>query len=340
MYELQFHPANIRKQVRYFFLARRTVRWIMFGVFLLCCLLITGAVLAPLGIQSMLLSSKLHLLRHQNKGQRDILEHRKKALEELHVGIDAARTHLDQMSLILGAPQTITSGTGGFPEPIGLEIDVPAAQIAVRQSAKLQSDSMALLVLATELEDFAHANQELTEVVPSICPIPIGSFVLTSPFGNRTSPFTNSSDHHAGIDLAARVGTPVMASGDGHVIFAGRFNLRKYVRWWRYGNVVVIGHGQNYLTIYAHLEDISVTTSAQVRRGETVGTVGNTGWSTSPHLHYEVRVLRDGHDQAVPVDPRIYILNYRWKDHETMLINSRRAPAQSFDPLPSRINLK
>jgi murein DD-endopeptidase MepM/ murein hydrolase activator NlpD len=176
--------------------------------------------------------------------------------------------------------------------------------------------------------------------VPSICPVPVGSFVLTSPFGNRVSPFTNTSDFHAGIDLAAREGVPVLATGDGRVVFAGRFPLRRNVRWWRYGNVVVLAHGDRFLTIYAHLAEIAVRRGQRVRRGEQLGTVGNTGWSTSPHLHYEVRVRGEDDSEPEPVDPRIYILDYQWTGHEEMLARSRSAPPPSFDPLPSRVKAR
>ena len=140
-----------------------------------------------------------------------------------------------------------------------------------------------------------------------------------------------------GIDLAAREGTPVLAGGGGRVVYASRFPLRRNVRWWRYGNVVVLRHGERYVSIYAHLEEISVRRGSQLLRGEQLGTVGNTGWSTSPHLHYEVRVISEGGSDPVPVDPRIYILNYQWTGHEELLVRARTAPPPSFDPLPSRM---
>jgi murein DD-endopeptidase MepM/ murein hydrolase activator NlpD len=240
------------------------------------------------------------------------------------------------MSLILGAPQD-SEGLGGYPEPLNREIAIPEAQLALRRSLKIDSDTKALLMLADELASFSRSNEDLTLTVPSICPLPVGTFVLTSPFGNRTSPFTNTVDFHAGIDLAAREGTPVLAAGNGRVVFSGRFPLSRNVRWWRYGNVVVLAHGDRYLTIYAHLEEISVRRGAQVDRGEQVGTVGNTGWSTSPHLHYEVRGRGETEEEPTPVDPRIYILNYQWTGHEDLLVRGRSAPAPAFDPLPSRV---
>ena len=243
------------------------------------------------------------------------------------------------MSLILGAPQDST-GLGGFPAETLTEISVPEAAAASARGLELDTETRALLTLSDELASFARAHDELAEAVPSICPIPIGSFVLTSPFGNRISPFTDRSDFHAGIDLAAREGTPVLAGGGGRVVFADRFPLRRNVRWWRYGNVVVMSHAGGYLTIYAHLHEIQVRRGQQLKRGEQLGTVGNTGWSTSPHLHYEVRVEREDTGEPAPVDPRIFILNHQWTGHEALLVRGRTAPALSFDPLPSLVKVR
>jgi murein DD-endopeptidase MepM/ murein hydrolase activator NlpD len=337
MYEIQFHPADIRKQVRYYFLSRQGMRWLRLAAVGLVLLLVAGAVLAPVGIQSLMLTGRLRILNQQNQTQRAILAQRESALDRLERQTAQARNRQRQMSLILGAPQTAQGG-GGFPEQSSLaELTVPEAEIALRRALKVETETKALLTLADELASFAQANDELTRAVPSICPLPIGSFVLTSPFGNRTSPFTNTIDFHAGIDLAAREGTPVLASGDSRVVFAGRFPLSRNVRWWRYGNVVVLRHDERYVSIYAHLQEISVRRGTQLVRGEQLGTVGNTGWSTSPHLHYEVRVAGPEGGEPKPTDPRIFILNYQWTGHEELLVRGRRAPAPSFDPLPSRV---
>jgi murein DD-endopeptidase MepM/ murein hydrolase activator NlpD len=339
MYEIQLHPADIRKQVRYYFLSRRAFHWLVGGVAACALLLLAGVVLAPLGIQAMLLTGELHGLRQQHLLQLEILEQRSAALTRGERSVEAARLRQQQMSLILGAPQEST-GLGGFPGDPDLELSVPEADEAYRRSLDLDTESRALLKLADELATFARAHEDLTESVPSICPVPVGSFVLTSPFGDRISPFTNAADFHAGVDLAAREGTPVVAAGGGRVVFAGRFPLRRNVRWWRYGNVVVLTHHGGYLTIYAHLQDIDVRRGQQLSRGEKLGTVGNTGWSTSPHLHYEVRVVRDDSEDAQPVDPRIYILNYQWKGHEALLVRGRAAPPMAFDPLPALVNVR
>ncbi len=332
MYEIQFHPADIRKPVRYFFLSRRAFRRLVGVAVVLGAVVGLGLLAAPLGVQSLVLASRLRIERHRNRIEREILAQRRATLERLARRVERARTLERQIALILGA-RLEGGSSGGFPRPSGRRYAVPDAATGVRLAERLVTESEALLALASELEGFAREHQELTREVPSICPLQPGSFVLTSPFGERISPFTNGRDFHSGLDLAAREGTPVMATGDGRVVFAGRYPLRRNVRWWRYGNLVVIGHGRRYLTIYAHLKDVGVRRGQRVRRGQVIGTVGNTGWSTSPHLHYEVRVREDG-DEPIPVDPRIFILDYQWHGHEKLLVASRWAPPPRFDPLP------
>jgi murein DD-endopeptidase MepM/ murein hydrolase activator NlpD len=336
MYEIQYHPADIRKQVRYYFLSRKGFRLLVAGAALVALVLAAGAVLAPLGIRSLLMTGRLHALSQHNGLHREVLAERTRVLDRLEREVASARALQRQMSLILGSPQD-SEGLGGYPEQPERNLQVEAARVASERALKLDSDTRALLTLADELASFARSNEDLAEAVPSICPLPVGTFVLTSPFGNRTSPFTNTVDFHSGLDLAAREGTPVLASGGGRVVFAGRYPLRRNVRWWRYGNVVVVAHGTRYLTIYAHLNEITVRRGATLRRGEEVGTVGNTGWSTSPHLHYEVRFRKEIDDEPTPIDPRIYILNYQWTGHEELLIQGRSAPIPAFDPLPSRM---
>jgi murein DD-endopeptidase MepM/ murein hydrolase activator NlpD len=340
MYEIQFHPADIRKQVRYYFLSLSSYRLLIAAVALLAAVTVAGIVLAPLGVQALMLSGALRALRQQNRLQMEILDQRTVTLDRVGKAVDAARNRQLQMSLILGAPQN-SAGLGGFPsEPVGRDISVLEAAAAADRGQELDTQTRALLMLSDELADFARAHEELAQAVPSICPVPVGSFVLTSPFGHRVSPFTNASDFHSGIDLAAREGTPVLAAGGGRVVYASRFPLRRNVRWWRYGNVVVMSHDGGYITIYAHLQDIQVRRGQQLTRGEQLGTVGNTGWSTSPHLHYEVRADHEDTGEPVPVDPRIFILDYQWTGHEALLVRGRSAPALAFDPLPSLVKVR
>ena len=203
MYEIQFHPADIRKQVRYYFLGRKGFRRLVAGGVVAALVLTAGLVLAPLGIQSLLLAGRLHSLGQQHRLHHEVLEQRTLTLNRLERDVASARALQRQMGLILGAPQG-SEGPGGYPEPPPGDLLVPEAQLAVRRGLKLDSDTKALLTLADELASFARSNDDLAQAVPSICPLPVGTFVLTSPFGNRTSPFTNTIDFHSGIDLAAR----------------------------------------------------------------------------------------------------------------------------------------
>jgi murein DD-endopeptidase MepM/ murein hydrolase activator NlpD len=104
---------------------------------------------------------------------------------------------------------------------------------------------------------------------------------VSSGFGMRVHPIAKAWRAHQGIDYAAPTGTRVRAVGDGTVEFAGRNG--------GYGNVVILRHGQ-YTTVYAHLSRLATYRGARVAQNDTVGFVGQTGWATGPHLHYEFRV--------------------------------------------------
>ncbi len=142
------------------------------------------------------------------------------------------------------------------------------------------------------LERRLASRQERLSATPTVAPV-VG--VLTDGFGRRRDPFTGRWAHHRGLDISARRGTPVRAPADGVVAFAGRQR--------GLGKVVKISHGFGYVTVFGHLHSIDVSPGDTVRRGETIGTVGSTGRSTGPHLHYEVHV--DG----TAVNPLYYILD-------------------------------
>lgn len=105
---------------------------------------------------------------------------------------------------------------------------------------------------------------------------------VTSNFGMRSDPFHRGQRMHAGMDMAARPGTPVYATGDGYV--------RRARVAGGYGNLVELEHGFGYQTRFGHLSRILVGEGQFVRRGTMIGLVGSTGRSTGPHLHYEVRI--------------------------------------------------
>ncbi len=105
---------------------------------------------------------------------------------------------------------------------------------------------------------------------------------ITSGFKMRFHPLLHVWKAHQGVDYAAPKGTPVRSVGDGVVEFAGVQN--------GYGNMVILKHRNNYSTVYAHLSRISVRKGEIINQSQTIGTVGNSGWATGPHLHFEYRI--------------------------------------------------
>ncbi|MNJ93296.1 Murein DD-endopeptidase MepM [compost metagenome] len=118
---------------------------------------------------------------------------------------------------------------------------------------------------------------------------------ITSRFGYRVSPFSGKTVLHAGLDIAAAPGSPVYAPADGVVVFASYDES--------YGKLITIDYGYGVITRFGHLSQIYVQAGQRVNKWDVVGAVGNTGRSTGPHLHYEVRI------NGTPVDPVNFILD-------------------------------
>ena len=120
-------------------------------------------------------------------------------------------------------------------------------------------------------------RDRLAAATPSIWPV---TGWLSSTFGTRADPFTGAPDFHSGLDIAADAGEPVRATADGVVTMAAPHG--------NFGNLVVLDHGYGIGTRYGHLSGFAVAPGQRVRKGDTIGYVGSTGRSTSPHLHYEL----------------------------------------------------
>ena len=117
----------------------------------------------------------------------------------------------------------------------------------------------------------------------SVAPVmPVKGGRITSKFGYRTNPVSGNYGFHTGLDIAAAEGTPVSAAFYGEIAETGSSDV--------WGNYVLMKHSEKFYTYYCHLSEIYVTDGAVIRQGETVGLVGSTGWSTGPHLHFEVRI--------------------------------------------------
>ena len=154
----------------------------------------------------------------------------------------------------------------------------------LKGAASKQEASLQMLI------EYFEDKRSLYASTPSVWPT---RGWVTSHFGNRTSPFSGILKFHEGLDIAAQTGTPVMAPADGVVIKAG-FGTG-------YGNMVEISHGYGIKTIYGHNSRLNVKAGQRVRRGDVISYVGDSGSSTGPHLHYEVRL------NGLPVNPVKYL---------------------------------
>jgi murein DD-endopeptidase MepM/ murein hydrolase activator NlpD len=143
-----------------------------------------------------------------------------------------------------------------------------------------------------ELYSFLEGKKRQLSSTPSIWPV---RGWLTSTFGYRIDPFTGLRQFHEGLDIANRLGTPIIAPADGIV--------SRCSNTVGFGLTVEINHGYGIKTIYGHLSKVYVSVGHSVRRGERIAAMGNSGKATGPHLHYQV-MLND-----VPMSPVNYILN-------------------------------
>jgi murein DD-endopeptidase MepM/ murein hydrolase activator NlpD len=162
-------------------------------------------------------------------------------------------------------------------------------------------------------------RSEMLPVIPAIQPIENRDLTLiASGFGYRIHPIYKIFKMHNGIDFSAPVGTPVYATGGGVV--------QKVTRSSRgLGNQITVDHGFGYSTLYACLDELNVRQGQQLQRGEQVGTVGNTGQSVAPHLHYEV------HLNGEPMNPiNYFFLDLSPKDYGRLIVISMMS-GQSFD---------
>lgn len=153
------------------------------------------------------------------------------------------------------------------------------------RQAKLEKQSL------EEVESAFQDNISRLEHTPTIWPV-MG--YVSRGFGTCTDPFTGLRRPHEGLDIVNRVGTPVVATAAGRVAERGRKS--------GYGWMVVVDHGYGFETAYGHLDSVKVARGEKVKRGQVIATLGNSGRSTGPHLHYEVRV------NGRPVNPNKHLL--------------------------------
>jgi septal ring factor EnvC (AmiA/AmiB activator) len=270
------------------FRLRRGLMWTVSGSFLV--------LLAALGL---LLTSYLHnnldraeltRLRSENLARQEHLRSLAADLDGLHQEMVVLRQNdakVRVMAKLVHPPSHALAGTGG-PQEVDGPADFSNLQRQIdqlRQSIDLRRESV------EEIQGLLNDRRSLRGAKPAGWPV---KGWVTSGFGMRVSPFSGHREMHPGLDIAARIGTPVHATVDGVV-------SRAEPTVGGYGKLVVIDSGYGYKTYYAHNSRIFVKVGQRVKRGKVISAVGDTGRSTGPHCHYEVRV------NGVPVNPRKYL---------------------------------
>lgn len=333
--EVQIHPGDIRKRVRYLFLSRTQVTLLSLLALSYLFLLALAAAVAPGVVGGILNSQEYHSLAAERARQGERLQALVERMGEVAERAEGLHQRMDKVFLAYGVPRSAAGrARASFTaEPVPESIYSRTVQQGNRLRARTGERLAVLDASVAEVRRFEREHPDQVRTTPSLSPLR-GDFVLTSSFRTRRSPFTDEIDFHAGLDLAAPVGTTIHAPADGVVAFAGQVPMGRSAVWWRFGNLVVLRHGDRFVTLYGHCEEIRVRPGQRVSRGDVIATVGNTGWSTSPHVHYEVR-RREADGELRPVDPVVHILDHRWPNEDRLLLRARSGPPRGgYEPLP------
>jgi murein DD-endopeptidase MepM/ murein hydrolase activator NlpD len=196
------------------------------------------------------------------------------------------------------------------------------SDIVIETAGRLNKIMKKVYVQSTsfdELKTLAAEKEEMLAAVPAIQPISNKDLKRTaSGWGYRIHPVYKIRKFHYGMDFTAPTGTEIYSTGDGTVV-----SVLSSKRG--FGNHIVIDHGYGYTTLYAHLSRFNVKKGQKVNRGDVIGYVGNTGLSTAPHLHYEVKL------NGKNVDPANYYFNDLTPEEYERMIEIAMKSGQSFD---------
>ena len=213
------------------------------------------------------------------------------------------------------------AGVGGYEKYAYLR-NYQHSDLLIKTNFNIDLVERKLVVQSTsfdEVIEMAGTKEERLAARPAIQPISRKNLTrFGSSFGMRYHPILKVVRPHEGIDLSARLGTPIYATADGLVLQAG-------YRAGGFGKKVLLDHGFGYRTLYGHCNEVLVKPGQEVQRGEVIARVGSTGLSKAPHLHYEVHV------NGRPVDPINYYANDLSPEEYDRMIGLLSQADQSFD---------
>ncbi len=289
--------------------------------------LIALAILMRFGFERFYPSPRQIIYEKANSTLRSEYETLNIDLQEVELQLAELRNRDDRFYRAILSLEPVPSsirgvGTGGSERDVllknmrdpGLVLDVSHRIDKISNKVRIQSNSL------VSVYKKAVNTQHFLACKPSINPISPGDPTwLTSGYGYRNDPFTKRRSAHHGIDLAGPYGLDIHCTGEGTVIIA-RFSR------FGYGKEVVVDHGYGYTSKYAHLQDIQVEIGQKMKRGEVVGTLGNTGRSTGPHLHYEIR------KEGRPVNPMYFFYENLSAREYTVLASRANMSATPYQP--------
>jgi len=271
-------------------------------------------------------SPKEGLLRRENKQLLLQYELLNKQLSEFDRVLADVRRRDDNIYRVIfeadPLPESMRqAGAGGVDRYRDLQ-GFASTDLVKETRARLDRLTRQLVVQSKSLDEVASMvllKQDMLASIPSIQPVANEDLTNTAGgFGWRIHPIHKISKFHAGMDFTAKTGTPIYATGDGKVVFAEYATNG-------YGMHVVIDHGYDYQTLYAHMSKLQVKKGQQVKRGDVIGLIGNTGLSAGPHLHYEV------HKGGEPVDPVNFFFNDLSPQEYAQMLEISRNAGQSLD---------
>jgi len=230
-------------------------------------------------------------LKSENTELSEVNQELEKTIAEVQGRLDEFEERTTRLALAAGMESEAVGLTGGSASTTRVGSGGPYDRLP-ESSAALTAQGLWVQDQLDKVEERLVDQGRVLASTPTIAPV-LG--LITDGFGRRKDPFTGRLAYHRGLDVSARRGTPIKAPADGIVVFAGRNG--------GLGRTVRISHDFGFTTVYGHLDDISVELGAEVHRGQEIGSLGNSGRSTGPHLHYEVHV--DG----VSKNPLYYILD-------------------------------
>ncbi|MCP3899372.1 MAG: peptidoglycan DD-metalloendopeptidase family protein [Desulfobacteraceae bacterium] len=247
------------------------------------------------------LTNKISDQKNEIQSQRKQIQNFAETITDLKKQVKDLCIFENRVRLIADIGESTDSGLigiGGIPNTdldYNLEPDLKHNNLIREMHEQVNQTNLAVVKQTQDFEELIqelHKKKNILASTPSVKPV---YGWISSRFGYRKSPFTGLNEFHSGLDIANKKGTKIIATANGKVSYTGKKLL--------IGNLITIDHGHGIVTKYGHLQKSLVKFGQNIKRGDVIGLMGNSGRSTGPHVHYEVRI------NGTPVNPGKYILN-------------------------------